>query len=167
MSSQPSPNIVNYYIGTGVVTWTPQGSAQAVDLGNCPRFEFTPKVTTISHYSSRLGRKFKDDMRITVMEPTVAFTLDEWNQANLALLLIGSQSGQTVNLMDLADVRGQLVFTGANLVGPKKQITLPLVVLSPSGKLDMINAGAYGEIEIMGECLGNPTTGSFGTIVDL
>lgn len=160
-------SITNYYIGTGVVTWTPLGSNTAVDLGNCPKFEFDPKATVLPHYSSRLGRKFKDDSRITVMEPSVAFTLDEWTQENLALALIGSQNGNQVNLMDLSDIRGTLVFTGANGVGPKKLITLPLVQIVPSGKLEFINAGAWGEIEIVGEILGNAGTGSFGTIVDI
>lgn len=159
-------SITNYYIGTGVVTWTPAGGA-AVDLGNCPKFEFDPKVTSIAHYSSRLGHKFKDDQRITVMEPEVMFTLDEWTQANLALALIGSTSGATVNIMDSFDLRGALAFTGANAVGPKKLITLPLVVLIPTGKMEFINAGAYGEIELTAQVLGAASTGSFGTIVDL
>lgn len=160
-------SITNYYIGTGVVTWTPLGSNTPVDLGNCPKFEFDPKVQTLAHYSSRLGRKMKDDSRIIVMEPEITLTLDEWTQENLAMMLIGSQNGNTVNIMDQFDVRGQLAFTGANGVGPKKQIILPLVMLTPTGKLEFINAGAYGEIEIMGQVLGNPTSGSFGTIQDI
>jgi hypothetical protein len=163
----PAASISNYYIGTGVVTWTPLGSNTPVDLGNCPKFEFDPKNQAIAHYSSRLGRKFKDDHRIVAMEPSITLTLDEWTQENLALALVGSQNGNQVNLMDLADIRGQLVFTGANSVGPKKKITLPLVVLIPAGKMELINAGQYGEIEITGEVLGDPTTGSFGNIIDI
>lgn len=161
----PAASITNYYIGTGILTWTPAGSNTPVDLGNCPKFEFDPKVTMIAHYSSRLGRKAKDDQRITVMEPEVTLTLDEWTQENLAMALIGSQNGNTVNIMDLTDVRGSLVFTGANAVGPKKQVTLPLVMFTPTGKLEFINAGAYGEIELMGQVL--QSAGSFGTIIDL
>ena len=163
----PAASITNYYIGTGVVTFTPAGSSTPVDLGNCPKFEFDPKVTTIAHYSSRLGRKMKDDQRITVMEPTVMLTLDEWTQENLALMLVGSQNGNTVNIMDQFDVRGALTFTGANAIGPKKKIILPLVMLTPAGKLELINAGAYGEIELTGDVLGDPVSGSFGTIQDI
>lgn len=163
----PLASITNYYVGSGIVTWTPLGSSTAVDLGNCPKFEFDPKVNMMKHKSSRLGRRFTDDVRIIDGDPEVAITLDEWTQENLAMLLIGSQVGNTVNIMDQVDLRGQLVFIGANLVGPKKQITLPLVVLTPTGKLEFINAGQYGEIEILGQVLGNPNTGSFGTIIDL
>lgn len=165
MASQPSPSILNYYIGKGVISWQPVGGGSYRDLGNCPRFEFDPKVTRLAHYSARLGTKFKDDERITVKEPEVTLLLDEWTQDNLALALIGSMVGSTVNIFDQADVRGSLKFVGSNDVGPKKIIILPTVVLTPNGRLNLIEDG-YGQIELSGPVLGDPGTGSFGTIED-
>lgn len=159
-------SITNYYIGTGIISWQPLGVTGYNDLGNAPVFEFDPKNTPIAHYSSRLGVKFKDDQRIIAIEPEVNFTLDEHTQSNLALNLLGSTVASVVNIMDIGDVRGSLRFVGANRVGPQKTIVLPNVVLTPTSKLSFIDASKYGEIMFMGFVLGDPLSGSFGTIAD-
>ena len=163
--SQTSPNILNYLVGKGVCTWQPQGSGTVYDLGNSPRFEVTPKVQKLDHWSHRLGTRFKDLAVALTKEAEIVITLDEFSYENLSLAFMGSISGTTVNILDLANLQGQLVFTGTNNVGPRKLITLPNVVMFPNGKVDFIS-NEWGEIELQGELLGDPVSGSFGTIVD-
>jgi len=57
-----------------------------------------------------------------------------------------------------------LVFTGTNDIGPKVVITLPLVQFGPSGALGFIQ-DEWGQIELEGDVLADPVTGSFGTLV--
>lgn len=166
MPSQPSPDIRNYYIGTGIVYFQRLGAQSYTDLGNAPVFEFDPKNTRVQHYSSRLSHKFKDDERIISAEPEVSFTLDEYNQFNLSLALSGTLVGNQVNLMDDLDVRGSIKFVGGNRVGPQKTIILPSVLLTPTSKYGFIDASRYAEMMFVGVVLGDPVTGSFGSIVD-
>ena len=37
-----SPDVANYHIGKGVVTFKEEGGATFVDLGNAPSFVYTP-----------------------------------------------------------------------------------------------------------------------------
>lgn len=165
MPSQPSPNVLNYYVGKGTVVFTPDGGGP-LTLGNAPKFEFDPKNTRLPHYSSQVGIKFKDFEVVQVKEPEFTLMLDEWTLDNLSIALMGSLSGSTMQIMDQAQVSGQLVFTGTNLVGPKKRVTLPKMAIFPTGKLGFIDDG-YGQIEIVGPVYGDPNTGSFGTIEDI
>jgi hypothetical protein len=81
-SSAGSPNINNYYVGKGVVTWN--GS----DVGNVSKFEFTPEAKILDHYTSRLGTKFLDLAIVQVKSAKVSMVMDEWSLANLALVLM-------------------------------------------------------------------------------
>jgi len=70
----------------------------------------------------------------------------------------------TLNIGLQSQISGELVFTGTNDIGPKVTITLPLVQFGPSGALGFIQ-DEWGEIELEGDVLADPTTGSFGTLV--
>ena len=39
-----SPNVNNYHIGKGIVTFKEEGGSTFVDLGNAPSFVYTPTV---------------------------------------------------------------------------------------------------------------------------
>ncbi|HUF57552.1 MAG TPA: hypothetical protein VMM55_13435 [Thermohalobaculum sp.] len=43
-----APSIDNYYIGKGVVYWTPESGVER-DLGNVPEFEFSPDIEKLDH----------------------------------------------------------------------------------------------------------------------
>ena len=62
-----------------------------------------------------------------------------------------------------SQVIGELTFTGTNDIGPQLVINLPIVQFGPSAAIGMI-ADEYGVIELTGDVLADPTTGSFGTI---
>ena len=84
-----SPNILEYYIGKGIVSWQTLGAAGFTDLGNVPSFEVTPNVKTLPHYSSRLGIKTKDLEVVHEKSCTVKLTMDEFTATNLQLVLLG------------------------------------------------------------------------------
>ena len=46
-----APNVNNYSIPRGTVTFTPTGGSLTV-LGNCPQFRYTADVTKLDHFSS-------------------------------------------------------------------------------------------------------------------
>jgi hypothetical protein len=69
----------------------------------------------------------------------------------------------TLNIGTEPQKRGELVFTGANDIGPQLVITLPLVQFSPSAAHGFIG-DAYGLLEMTGEVLADET-GSFGTVL--
>jgi len=70
----------------------------------------------------------------------------------------------TLNIGLESQISGELVFTGTNDIGPKVVITLPLVQFGPSGALGFIQ-DEWGQIELEGDVLADPVTGSFGTLV--
>jgi hypothetical protein len=93
-----SPNTDNYTLGKGVVFFDQlvagvyQGER---DLGNAPAFTFNIALETLEHYSSRGGLKAKDKEIISQITPGLAFTLDEINKENLALLTLGDTTTVT------------------------------------------------------------------------
>jgi len=93
-----SPNTDNYTLGKGVVFFdqlvsgTYQGER---DLGNAPAFTFNIALETLEHYSSRGGLKAKDKEIISQITPGLAFTLDEVNKENMALLTLGDVTTET------------------------------------------------------------------------
>jgi hypothetical protein len=88
-----SPLVSQYYIGKGIVsiqlTSTTPPDATYVDIGNVPVFEFTPTITTLPHFSSRLGVRSKDLEVITEKFATLDITMDEWTYRNLLLAFLG------------------------------------------------------------------------------
>lgn len=164
-----SPNIDNYFIGAGIVSWKEDGSGSYRDVGNVSKFEFTSQVTRLKHYSSRVGTRFKDEDVVTQVDATVAMALDELTGSNLAMLLLGDQDGTaypvTIDILTKTKFKGAFRLLGTNDVGAKCQVDLPSCLITPSGALGLINAGAWGEIQLTAEVNGDITTGSFGRIM--
>ena len=93
-----SPNTDNYTLGKGVVFFDQlvSGVYQGErDLGNAPAFTFNIALEKLEHYSSRGGLKAKDKEIISQITPGLAFTLDEVNKENLALLTLGDVTTET------------------------------------------------------------------------
>ena len=85
----------NYSLGKGVVSFNQKinGIHQGyLDLGNCTDFTFSTDITKLDHYSSRGGLRAKDKSVISEIAPTIAFTLDEVNSDNLALLTLADKT---------------------------------------------------------------------------
>ena len=161
-----APSINNYYIGKGIVYWTPEGGVER-DLGNVPEFEFTPELEKLPHYSSRSGVRVKDRDVIIEKSATLRIVLEEFSLDNLAMALLGdapvedTPGNNTFNLFAVSELRGAIRFEGANDIGPKMTITLPLVSFTPSSSMNPIS-DEWGGLEINGDVLA--VAGSFGTI---
>lgn len=84
-----SPLTNQYYIGKGIVSVQVNADVAYRDVGNVPIFEFVPNVTTLAHYTSRLGIRSKDLEVIHEKQATLNMTLDEWTYDNLMLALMG------------------------------------------------------------------------------
>jgi hypothetical protein len=90
-----SPLTSLYYIGKGIVSVqilqgiaTPDAAYR--DVGNVPVFEFTPNITVLSHYSSRLGIRSKDLEVIHEKQATLNMHMDEWSFKNLQLAFMAT-----------------------------------------------------------------------------
>ena len=83
----------NYTLGKGICYFNKQEADGSYlgerDLGNAPELTFSIDITKLDHYSSRGGIRAKDKTVVTEITPTLAFTLDEVNEDNLALLTFG------------------------------------------------------------------------------
>jgi hypothetical protein len=87
-----SPNVDEYYIGKGAVSWkelTPVADTNYIDIGNVPIFEFTPEIKRVDHFSSRLGVKTKDKSVVQEKSAKVKVVMDEWTAKNLQLAVMG------------------------------------------------------------------------------
>lgn len=117
-----SPNTDNYTLGKGVVFFDQliSGAYQGErDLGNAPAFTFNIALETLEHYSSRGGLKAKDKEIISQITPGLAFTLDEVNKENMALLTLGDTTTET---QALGSVEGEVVAAPA-ILGNRVDLT--------------------------------------------
>src|SRR5207344_1055652 len=83
-----SPDVQNYHIGKGIVSFQEEGGSTFTDLGNCPSFVYSPAVEKKEHFSSREGIKTKDFTAITQAGATIKMTLDEITGNNLAFFAL-------------------------------------------------------------------------------
>lgn len=99
-----APSTDNYQLGKGIVYFNRKDGVSYTgerDLGNAPAFSFNIALEKLEHFSSRGGLKSKDKEIISQITPGIAFTLDEVNAENLALLTLAdieevSVTGSTV-----------------------------------------------------------------------
>jgi len=85
-----APNIENYYVGTGVVSWQGPGDSTFVDLGNVDLFEITPVVERLDHWNHRVGIRRKDFAPVVQQSCTCRLTMDEFCAANLKMALLAT-----------------------------------------------------------------------------
>lgn len=164
-----APNIENYYIGKGVVSFKRDGETDYRDLGNVPTFEFTPVIEKLDHFSSRSGVKSKDRTVVISKSGTVRLVMDEWDVNNLAMALLGDISVNSDGNTEIAifasnAISGSLKFRSANEVGPKFEWVLNKVDFIPSANVSPISE-EFGQLEVNGEV--SAVNGLFGTVVEL
>lgn len=124
-----SPNTENYTLGKGIVSFNKKNLTTGLytgerDLGNAPAFSFSAAIEKLEHYSSRGGLKAKDKEVISQLTPSLAFTLDEINEANLALLTLGTVESVVQTAASVVDelVKAHLGY-GAQLSKRKVGVT--------------------------------------------
>jgi hypothetical protein len=161
-----SPNVNNYHIGKGIVSFKETGQSTFTDLGNSPSFIYTPTVTKKEHFSSREGVRTKDFTAITEVGATVKFTLDEITGENLsffALADISTDSSGNIILSGLskAEFTGEIKVVGTNDIG--QQVDFDATVsFVPSGDFRFItDADDFSTLEIEAE-VQKDANGAFG-----
>lgn len=151
-----SPNVQNYHIGKGIVSFKEAGGSSFVDLGNAPSFVYSPAVEKKEHFSSREGVKTKDFTAITQVGATVKFTLDEITGNNLSFFALAEQGTDTdgnVTLSGLSktEFSGEIKVVGTNAIGQQVDF-LATVSFVPSGDFSFITDGDdFTTIEIEAE----------------
>jgi hypothetical protein len=161
-----SPNVANYHIGKGIVSFKETGATTFTDLGNAPKFIYTPAVTKKEHFSAREGVKTKDFTAITQIGATIKVTLDEITGENLAMFALatsGTDTDGNVTLSGLskAEFVGDIKVVGTNDIGQQVDF-LATVSFVPSGDFSFItDADDFTVIELEAEVM-KSTAGDFG-----
>ena len=161
-----SPNVQNYHIGKGIVSFKETGASTFRDLGNAPAFVYTPTVEKLEHFSSREGVKTKDFTAITQVGATIKVTLDEITGENLAFFALGEQSTDTdgsimISGMTKTEFVGEIKVEGTNDIGQHVDF-LATISFVPAGDFSFITAeDEFTLIEIEAE-VQKGADGSFG-----
>lgn len=151
-----SPNVQNYHIGKGIVSFKEAGASVFTDLGNAPSFVYSPTVEKLEHFSSREGVKTKDFTAITQVGATVTFTLDEITGLNLSFFALAEQGTDTdgnITLSGLSktEFTGEIKVVGTNDIGQQVDF-LATVSFVPSGDFGFItDEDNFTTIEIEAE----------------
>jgi len=165
-TSLTSPNVDNYYLGTGIVSIKMASDSGYIDVGNVTSLIFTPKVSLLDHFSSRTGTKSLDLSVVVEKQAELKITMEEYTARNLMMMLLGTltETGLVahIDIMTTSQISAGVKFVGANDIGPKWNLTFPLTQISPTGALNPINDGKWGMIEMNAKVLADGT-GSFGT----
>jgi hypothetical protein len=150
------PNVNNYHIGKGIVSFKEVGQSIFTDLGNAPSFIYTPAVEKKEHFSSREGVRTKDFTAITQVGATIKFTLDEITGQNLSFFALADQgidsSGNiTLSGLSKTEFTGDIQVVGTNDIGQQVDF-LATVSFVPSGDFRFItDADDFSTIEIEAE----------------
>jgi len=161
-----SPDVQNYHIGKGIVSFQEEGGSTFTDLGNAPSFVYSPTVEKKEHFSSREGIKTKDFTAITQVGATVKFTLDEITATNLAFFALGEvdttvPGAITINGLSKTEFTGDIKVVGTNDIGQKVDFVATDSFV-PSGDFSFItDEDDFSVIEIEAE-VQKDTDGFFG-----
>lgn len=151
-----SPNVNNYHIGKGIVSFKETGASVFTDLGNAPSFIYTPNVTKKEHFSSREGVRIKDFTAVTEVGATVKMTLDEITGENLSFFALADEGTDTdgnITLSGLSktEFTGEIKVVGTNDIGQQVDF-LATVSFVPSGDFRFItDTDDFSTIEIEAE----------------
>jgi len=162
-----SPDVQNYHIGKGIVSFKETGGTEFVDLGNAPSFVYAPTIEKLEHFSSREGVKTKDFTAITTVAATVTFTLDEITGLNLSFFALAEEDTTTPGTIILEGLKkteftGDIKVEGTNDIGQKVDFEAT-VSFVPEGEFSFItDADEFTVITIRAEVQKDATSGAFG-----
>jgi len=167
VASDLSPNTDNLTLPTGFCKWKGPGDADYRDLGEVLAFTFLLTATEQQHFSKRQGSRFNDFNATQQLTAEVRLTLEEQTSDNLVLALLGTKAVGPPISIDIgtnSEIVGALRFIGTNDVGPRSQVDMPSVKITPGAALNLLSDG-WGNMELTGKVNGDPVTGSFGTLL--
>jgi hypothetical protein len=162
-----SPDVQNYHIGKGIVSFQEAGGSTFVDLGNAPSFVYEPAIEKLEHFSAREGVKTKDFTAVTTVSAKVTMELDEITGLNLGFFALGDPDSTVpgeVTILGLSktEFTGDIKVEGTNDIGQQVdfQATVSFV---PEGSFSFItSADDFSVLTISAEVQKDATDGSFG-----
>lgn len=166
MAGITSPDVGNLAIGKGFILFKPDDAAAFYHVGNVPTFTFTPKITTLDHFSSMEGTRLKD-LSITLEKSgEVKMDMEELTARNLAMLVLGDvtvdvDGNPTVSIFSRDSLTGQLKYFATNEVGPRWYVDLLSVTFNPSGDFSPIG-DTFAKLPVTGTV--QAVDGVFGTM---
>ena len=149
------PNVLNYHIGKGIVSFQETGSATYIDLGNAPLFQYEPTVTKIDHFSavSQVGATITIHLDEITGYNLGFFALSHVNEATTSNVILGGLSKTTFT--------GSIKVVGTNDIGTHIDFTANVSFI-PSGNFQFItDADAFSILEIKAE-VQKDASGNFG-----
>lgn len=159
-----------YTIGKGIISFDKLDDAGLPtglrDLGNAPTFLLTPAIEKLKHYSSREGIQKVDKVVNLSIGLTAKFSLDEYDIENLSMALLGTISGNVLNLLRANQIEGHLKFVSNNACGPNCIVDLWRVILQCNADVNFIT-NEWGTIDFEAELQddqANHPTQPYGTI---
>lgn len=166
MAGIVSPDVHNLAVGKGFILFKPEEAADFYHVGNVPTFTFTPKITTLDHFSSMEGTRLKD-LSITLEKSgEIKMDMEELTARNLAMLVLGDVSededGNTqVSIFSRDSLTGRLQYFATNEVGPRWYVDLLSVTFNPSGDFSPIG-DTFAKLPVTGTV--QAVDGVFGTM---
>jgi len=166
MAGIVSPDVQNLAVGKGFILFKPDSAADFYHVGNVPTFTFTPKITTLDHYSSMEGTRLKD-LSITLEKSgEVKMDMEELTARNLAMLVLGDvtedeDGNPVVSIFSRDSLTGRLQYYATNEVGPRWYVDLLAVTFNPSGDFSPIG-DTFAKLPVTGTV--QAVDGVFGTM---
>jgi hypothetical protein len=166
MAGVVSPDVHNLAVGKGFILFKPEDATDFYHVGNVPTFTFTPKITTLDHFSSMEGTRLKD-LSITLEKSgEIKMDMEELTARNLAMLVLGDVTEDTdgnpvVSIFSRDSLTGQLQYYATNEVGPRWYVDLLSVTFNPSGDFSPIG-DTFAKLPVTGTV--QAVDGVFGTM---
>ena len=136
-------------------------------LGNAPAFTLALTLDSLDHESSMEGLGVVDLSIPKTAKLTAKFTLEEWDEDNLALAFYGDDpAAHVVNILSVNTIRGHLRFIGNPPQGPMFRVELWKVLIKPTGDTPFIGtdwASMQFECTVERDADSHPTQ-PYGTI---
>jgi len=166
MAGIVSPDVKNLAVGKGFILFKPEDADDFYHVGNVPTFTFTPKITTLDHFSSMEGTRLKD-LSITLEKSgDVKMDMEELTARNLAMLVLGDvtedeDGNPVVSIFSRDSLTGRLQYYATNEVGPRWYVDLLSVTFNPSGDFSPIG-DTFAKLPVTGTV--QAVDGVFGTM---
>jgi hypothetical protein len=166
MAGIVSPDVKNLAVGKGFILFKPEDATDFYHVGNVPTFTFTPKITTLDHFSSMEGTRLKD-LSITLEKSgEVKMDMEELTARNLAMLVLGDvtedeDGNPVVSIFSRDSLTGRLQYYATNEVGPRWYVDLLSVTFNPSGDFSPIG-DTFAKLPVTGTV--QAVDGVFGTM---
>jgi hypothetical protein len=141
-------SVENYISGNGIVSFylRPDPFVEPeendwVDMGDCPQFEFTPKVTKKDYWGHRTGVRARDKRIKVKEEGELKMTLAEFTTENLQLYMNGVLDSQNIKIMEAGPEEYMIKFHQVLISGEAKDYIFYRAEISAAGALQMIADG--------------------------